>query len=220
MNDTQKEAALLAIEENRTALLETVNSKMDALKQWVLDGGDVRQTRAGYTYPLAAPPALFKGTKPIAVFFGAERVPAGTWKKVYTDILARCISDPANLAALMALRGRIAGRSRPIISGAPGGMTRPVQLAKGLFAETHFDTEWLIHILTRYILDAVRYDYSGISIAVAERGTRAAPRQREDCLACGASLSEPGAGGEPDRLFCITHQRYVLEDGACEDFNC
>jgi hypothetical protein len=39
-----------------------------------------------------------------------------------------------------------------------------------------------------------------------------------NCLSRGASLSEPGDSG-PDRLFCATRQRYILEDGARGDFN-
>ena len=165
MDNVQKDTALLAIEECRAVLLEIVNGKMDALRQRILDG-EGAQPCAGSVYPLDIPPALFKGTKPAAVFFGEERVAADTWKKVYTEILAHCAADPENLAALMVLRNRVAGRTRTILSDTHDGMARPVMLAKGLYAEAFFDTEWLIRVLTGHILDAIHYDYSGVFIEV------------------------------------------------------
>lgn len=69
----------------------------------------------------------------------------------------------------MGLRNRIGSRKRVILSDVPGGMNKPVMIAGELYAESYFDTEWLMRMLVQ-ILDAARYDYSGIAIAVgAER---------------------------------------------------
>jgi len=47
-------------------------------------------------------------------------------------------------------------------------MNCPVEIANGVFVESFFDTEWLVRILTTEILDAVCYDYSGISVSVVK----------------------------------------------------
>jgi hypothetical protein len=40
------------------------------------------------------------------------------------------------------------------------------------------------------------------------------------CLTCKQSFSEPGENEEDDeRLFCMTCQKYVVEDGVCEKYN-
>lgn len=173
MNNTSIDIALRSIEESRSELLDIVNKNMDALKQRVLDGeiaGDLDgQIGHEYEYSLNTPPALFKGTKPTAVIFDSDRVPVNTWRKAYIEILKRCASEQANHDALMNLRNRISGRKRTILSDKPTEMNVPVMLSGGLYAEAYFDTEWLIRILTRQILDAIHYDYSRISVAVIIR---------------------------------------------------
>ena len=117
-------------------------------------------------YRLCALPVTLKGTKPTAVFFGAEKAEVKTWRAVYTAVLRRCAAGSDKLAALMELRNKISGRRRVILSDKPDGMDTPIEIAEGLYAEVYFDTDWLLRILTREILDAVHYDYSGISVAV------------------------------------------------------
>ena len=41
----------------------------------------------------------------------------------------------------------------------------------------------------------------------------------KDCLACSNSFSEEGQNENPDRLFCVVHQKYVEENNSCNDFN-
>ena len=121
---------------------------------------------------LVSPPALFKGTKPTAVFYGEEKVPVKTWFNVYSLILRRCAEDQEKRDALLYLCNKISGRKRVILSDTPDGMNRPVEVTDGVFAEGFFDTEWLVRILTTELLDNVRYDYSGISVSVMESKKR------------------------------------------------
>ena len=47
-----------------------------------------------------------------------------------------------------------------------------------------------------------------------------ASESSRDCLACAGSFSEPAENdGEPSRLFCQVRQKYVAEDGCCDEFN-
>lgn len=54
--------------------------------------------------------------------------------------------------------------------------------------------------------------------ASLKSGARPAVSSGVDCLACAGSMSEPG-GADGDRLFCVTLQEYVSEDGSCASFN-
>jgi len=164
-----KEAILLKLEEGREQLLTFVNTSIDALIDNVKNGESIVDGQSVITdtvYPLGITPALFKGTKPTAIFFGKEKVEVKTWRKVYTLILQRCAAVPEKRDALMYLRGKISGRDRFFLSDKPDGMNVPIKIAEELYAEGYFDTEWLLKVLTADFLDVVRYDYSNISVSV------------------------------------------------------
>jgi len=169
MSNYTKDDALLELKKLREHLLTVVNTTVDALIDRLESGEDIDTGLPCETvYPLSITPALFKGKKPTAVIFGEERVEVKKWKAAYTEILRRCARDPDAHAMLIGLRNKIHGRSRTILADKPDGMNKPVQAAEGIFAESFFDTEWLIRILTTEILDAAGYDYSGISIAIVQ----------------------------------------------------
>ena len=162
-----QEITLREIESTRAALMALIETTMDALRQRILDGDlNAADNRRECVYPLSVAPALFKGTKPAAVLFGAERVEVKTWRTVCAEILQRCIADPDRYADLLYLRNKIAGRVRVILSDKPDGMSRPLKLTGDLYFESFYDTEWLIRILTKEVLDNTCFDYSNISVAV------------------------------------------------------
>ena len=166
-----KEIALSELEAVRTQLLGMVNGRIDSLIAKIKNGEAVDNntlSAAVIVYPLSIEPSLFKGTKPTAVHFGDEKIPVKTWRKAYTLILQRCADIPEKHTALMGLRNKISGRTRIILSDKAAGMSRPVEIAAGMFVESFFDTEWLVRILTRELLGVVRYDYSGISVSVVK----------------------------------------------------
>jgi len=117
-------------------------------------------------YPLSADPSIFKGTTPTCVLFGEERAIAHTWKNVFKLVILQCNSNTQHHKTLMELRNKILGRERILLSDNPNGMRRPFQIDKNLFTETHYDTESLMRILLKRILDEVGFDYSNISVAV------------------------------------------------------
>jgi len=113
---------------------------------------------------LSTHPSIFVGKKPVAVIIGSERIPTPTWRKVYKEILQHCIQDPTYHQMLMDLRGRIAGQQRVFISASPDSMTRPLEICEGMYAEVHYGSETLMHILTIRVLKPLGYDYSNIKI--------------------------------------------------------
>jgi hypothetical protein len=119
-----------------------------------------------YIYPLDVTPHIFIGKKPAAVLFGNERVEVKTWSQVYAAVIGRCNQDPACHKMLMYLRNKAAGKVRVFISDSPKGMRRPLKIDASMYAEIHYGTETLLHILTIRILKPARFDYSNISIAI------------------------------------------------------
>lgn len=159
-------------------LIQEAETRMEHLKEAIenaretgeLDGVNHnanRDTSYDITYPLSIGPAIFKGKKPISVNFGGNHsVSAYTWKMVFKTILQHCNADPEKHVALMNLRGRITGRDRVLLAKTPDGMRSPIQISDNLHAETHYDTETLLRILTTRILEPVQYDSSNISITI------------------------------------------------------
>jgi hypothetical protein len=119
-----------------------------------------------YVYPLSITPHIFIGKKPVAVLFGEERVEVKTWRQVYAVIIGRCNQEPACHEMLMYLRNKVAGKVRVFLSDRPDGMRRPFMVDNSIFAECHYGTATLLHILTIRILTPARFDYSNIRIAI------------------------------------------------------
>ena len=122
--------------------------------------------RDSIDYAITSHPSIFVGKKPLAVFWGDERVPVKKWTSVYTVILQRCAQDPIYYDRLMYFRNKLAGKIRVFISDKPDGMTRPVEICDGLYGETHYGSQTLMHILVNIILKAIRYDASIISVEI------------------------------------------------------
>jgi hypothetical protein len=117
-------------------------------------------------YPLSFNAAEFKGKKPTSLIFGKESVPVLTWRMVFEKVMERCNADVEKHNALMSLRSKVSGRARIILSDRPDGMRTPTKIAHKLYAETHYDTPTLLHVLLHRILDPVKYDYSNIYVTV------------------------------------------------------
>lgn len=150
----------------RLALIDKINLEFDCLLQ-SLDGDASVQTE--HILPLSTAPVAFRGTKPIAVLFDNERVAVSSWKGVFSAVLTRCNQSPPHHAALMGLRDRAAGKSRVFLSQSIGHMNRPVRIDSEMYAETHYGSETLIHILCQRILAPIHFDYSGIRIVIVAR---------------------------------------------------
>lgn len=157
----------------RTQLIQEINVTFDSMIQELRERPDENTGTAAEVreyeslYPLTAATGIFKGKKPTGVLFpDGTRKDVPTWKKVVEVILQRCNEGSENHRALMELRGKVSGRDRVFLGAKGENMRSPLKIDKDLYIETHYDTETLLRILTTRILEAIQYDYSGITITI------------------------------------------------------
>ncbi len=113
---------------------------------------------------------FFKGKSVVAVIFpDGERIGTPTWKSVVVTIMKRCNADSEKHNKLVELCNRVQGRSRRLLGSSELEMRSAVKIDTGLYMETHYDTESLLRIMKKRILDEVGYDYSGIRVAIRNR---------------------------------------------------
>ena len=151
------------------AVKGSINTAFDRLLS-SLSGGEATGLQAESIYPLTTPPRYFIGTKPAAVLFGEERIDVKSWRDIYAVVLMRCNSDSKGHERLMYLRNKAAGRVRLFLSDKPDAMTSPLKIDEGMYGETHYGTETLLHILCKHILDHTGFDYSGVRIILKHGG--------------------------------------------------
>lgn len=58
------------------------------------------------------------------------------------------------------------GRTRPTMAHTAEELKNPMRIGEGIYMECRYDTENLIHIMTKRIFNALDYDYSGIKIRI------------------------------------------------------
>ena len=117
-------------------------------------------------FPFTVGTGFFKGKRPAAVLIRGVRQNAPSWKKVFEVIMKDCMATPACRERLTAMQGRVYGRNRLLLSSDGSAMRSPVKIGEGLYAETHYDTETLLKILTYRLLKPAGYDYSAVSIVL------------------------------------------------------
>lgn len=160
------EKALAEIEACRERMHRMIDEKFDMAVQGIKTGKSMPDAAV----PLSAPPYRFKGTKPAAVIFpDGRRVEAATWRKAVTAILQDCMDTPVSGGRLMAIRGKVMGKQQVILGASPEGMDAPLEIGQGLFMEGKFDTESLLYVLTKRVLEPAGYDYGRLSIQLRRR---------------------------------------------------
>ena len=117
--------------------------------------------------PLSAMAAYFKGKKPVAILYpdGME-APVSTWKKAAVQLLRHCAEDEQMRGRLEEIRGKVFGRNRLLFGDSGYGMDVPLEFCPDMFLESKFDTETLLKVITKRIVDPIGYDYSGIRLKV------------------------------------------------------
>ena len=95
-----------------------------------------------------------------------QTIPTPTWKSVALAVLKACNNEPEMHQRLMNIRGSVAGRTRFILSDTPTDMNAPLEIDEGLYFEGKFDSEYMMKMLTKRILDRIGYDYSGITVTL------------------------------------------------------
>lgn len=175
------------IEACRRQLHEIVDRNIDQLLQRITHG---EADNGQLSLPLNVPPAIFKGKKPVAIVFpDGTKIVTPTWKKAVTAIMRDCNADPARHEMLMRLRGVVNGNFRTLLNRNPEQMDSPLKIDAGLYLESKFDTEALLNVLTKKILDVVGYDYRDISVEYRD------PRQRMGGQTAAEHPEEEPSGG-------------------------
>ncbi len=164
------------LEAMRKRMIQEINTEIDILIERAESEGlatDEPAAEEAYEsiFPLTAGSRIFKGTKPTNVIFpGRPPIHVTTWKQVVCTIMTQCMDNETYKNRLFDLSGNISGKKRMMLAKTSDGMRSPLKLCdNGLYMETHYDTETLLNILTLRILDVIRYDYTGIQIAIRNR---------------------------------------------------
>jgi hypothetical protein len=116
--------------------------------------------------PLTIDPHIFISKKPIAVLLNEERIEIKSWRQVYTLILKQCNKNEQHHKTLLYLRGKVSGKCRDFLSNSPDGMTCPVKIDEDMYAEVHYGSQTLMHILVQRILYPVNFDCSEVQIVI------------------------------------------------------
>ena len=155
------------IEELREEMLQLVNTKCDALLQMYRSGEmhtDKRDTIRESSL-ITVSPAELKGKRPLAVQFApGEWIETPTWRKVAQKILQTCNEQPDIHERFMEICGKVAGRWRTILGSSPEEMDVPIKVDEELYFEGKFDTEAMLNMLEKKVLEPAGVDYSSIKI--------------------------------------------------------
>lgn len=168
------------VEKAREELLKIVNQRCDAIirmyqngEQGISAASETRECELAWISP-----AALKGKKPTGIKFqSGETIETSTWKKTVQTILKHCNEQPDMHERLLELRGKAFGRRRVILGKSPEEMDVPIKIDEGLYFEAKFDTEALITMMTKKVLEPVGYDYSGIKIRYAAKNPAIAETQ-------------------------------------------
>ena len=161
------------IEELREEMLQLVNTKCDALLQ-MHQSGELRTNMKDTIREsslITVSPAELKGKKPLAVQFArGEWIETPTWRKVAQKILQTCNEQPDIHEQFVEMCGKVAGRWRTILGSSPEEMDVPIKVDEELYFEGKFDTEAMLNVLEKKVLEPAGVDYSSIKIRYMAKG--------------------------------------------------
>lgn len=161
------------VEKMREELIQMVNRKCDAMIQGYQNREQIAcsENRVMESELAWIAPATLKGKKTIGLeFTSGVSVKTPTWKCVVQTIMQHCNSQPDMHERLMQLSGKVAGRQRIILGKSAEEMNVPLKIDEGLYFEGKFDTEALLTMMIKKVLEPVGYDYSQIIIQYTDRG--------------------------------------------------
>ncbi len=157
------------IEIARQRVIQQVNTEFNALlERAAKSGNDIRTESRPYElrYPRAAGSGMFKGKKPMAVMIGNESFEVKTWKELVKAVMEKCTESKDNIIRLYELAGHISGKKRVLLATSDEGMRSPIEIAKHMYMETHYDTETLLNILITRILMPIGYDVGHVWVVI------------------------------------------------------
>ena len=154
-----------------------MNTKCDALLQMYRSGElrtDMKDTIRESSL-ITVSPAELKGKRPLAVQFApGEWIETPTWRKVAQRILQTYNEQPDIHERFMEMCGKVAGRWRTILGSSPEEMDVPIKVDEELYFEGKFDTEAMLNMLEKKVLEPAGVDYSSIKIRYMGKGQEAA----------------------------------------------
>ena len=119
-------------------------------------------------------------------FAPGEWIETPTWRKVAQKILQTCNEQPDIHERFMEMCGKVAGRWRTILGSSPEEMDVPIKVDEELYFEGKFDTEAMLNMLEKKVLEPAGVDYSSIKIRYMGKGQEAAksvePVPEQDAL--------------------------------------
>lgn len=160
------------VEKIREELIQMVNQKCDTMIQMYQEGSQSAYSEDRVMKDKLAwiVPATLKGKKPIGLEFASGvSVKTPTWKSVVQTIMQHCNSQPDMHERLMQLSGKVAGRQRILLGKSAEEMDVPIKIDEELYFEAKFDTEALLTMMTKKVLEPIGYDYSQIIIQYTNR---------------------------------------------------
>ena len=160
------------VEKIREELIQMVNQKCDTMIQMYQEGSQSAYSEDRVMKDKLAwiVPATLKGKKPIGLEFASGvSVKTPTWKSVVQTIMQHCNSQPDKHERLMQLSGKVAGRQRILLGKSAEEMDVPIKIDEELYFEAKFDTEALLTMMTKKVLEPIGYDYSQIIIQYTNR---------------------------------------------------
>lgn len=121
---------------------------------------------------------------PDAVRHGGKSNRRGTptWRKVAQKILQTCNEQPDIHERFMEMCGKVAGRWRTILGSSPEEMDVPIKVDEELYFEGKFDTEAMLNMLEKKVLEPTGVDYSSIKIRYMAKGQEQAKNIEQDVL--------------------------------------
>lgn len=128
---------------------------------------------------------IFEGTKKLNFFWSrvdTSRIETPTWRKVAQRILQTCNEQPDIHERFMEMCGKVAGRWRTILGSSPEEMDVPIKVDEELYFEGKFDTEAMLNMLEKKVLEPAGVDYSSIKIRYMGKGQEAAKSLEQDVL--------------------------------------
>lgn len=145
---------------DRLAIVENLIQKAESGEE--ITANELRAFRVGHQLQDCS---YFKGKKAEAVIFAdGSRVEVRTWKQAVAVIMKACNADTAMHGQLIKLCGKVYGRQRVLLADSPEKLQVPIEIDGCLYFEGRFDTQSLLEVMTKRILDEVGFDYSGIRI--------------------------------------------------------
>ena len=177
----QQRTALSQLESLRSELHSMVDTRVDGCIHNILTGRVLEQALP--TLPLTANPSVFKGEKPESILFpDGRKVKTPTWKTAVLAIMRDCNADANMHSQLMELRGKVLGRQHAILAASPEKMHAPLEVDKGLYMESYYDTGTLLYVLKNRVLDEVGYNYSGIRVQFRQEQKQEAVQEQTSSM--------------------------------------